>query len=114
MCIRDRLWLVDVSPAYEYKEGKRSDTILGYRYSIALPEHELDKDVYKRQVMYSPLYRLEQEFNRQGLRLSRQTMANWLLNTSEKWPVSYTHLLIPVCVVLPCYRLTCVILYLSF
>lgn len=39
----DKLWLVDVSPAYEYKEGKRSDTILGYRYSIALPEHELDK-----------------------------------------------------------------------
>ena len=36
-------------------------------------------------VMYSPLYQLEQEFNRQGLRLSRQTMANWLLNTSEKW-----------------------------
>ena len=36
-------------------------------------------------VMYSPLYRLEQEFNRQGLKLSRQTMANWLLNTSEKW-----------------------------
>ena len=36
-------------------------------------------------VMYSPLYRLEQEFNRQGLRLSRQTMANWLLNISEKW-----------------------------
>ena len=36
-------------------------------------------------VMYSRLYRLEQEFNRQGLRLSRQTMANWLLNISEKW-----------------------------
>ena len=36
-------------------------------------------------VMYSPLYRLEQEFNRQGLKLSRQTMSNWLLNTSEKW-----------------------------
>ena len=36
-------------------------------------------------VMYSPLYRLEQEFNRQGLKLSRQTMANWLLNISEKW-----------------------------
>ena len=36
-------------------------------------------------VMYSPLYRLEQEFNRQGLRLSRQTMANWLLKASEKW-----------------------------
>ena len=36
-------------------------------------------------VMYSPLYRLQQEFERQGLKLSRQTMANWLLNTSEKW-----------------------------
>ena len=36
-------------------------------------------------VMYSPLYRLEREFNRQGLKLSRQTMANWLLKASEKW-----------------------------
>ena len=34
-------------------------------------------------VMHSPLYRLEQEFNRQGLKLSRQTMSNWLLKTSE-------------------------------
>ena len=36
-------------------------------------------------VMYSPLYRLEQEFAREGLKLSRQTMANWLLNTSDTW-----------------------------
>ena len=36
-------------------------------------------------VMCSPLYRLEQEFNRQGLKLSRQTMSNWLLNVSEMW-----------------------------
>ena len=36
-------------------------------------------------VMYSPLYRLQQEFERQGLKLSRQTMANWLLKASEKW-----------------------------
>ena len=36
-------------------------------------------------VMYSPLYRLEQEFNRQGLKLTRQTMSNWLLNVSEMW-----------------------------
>lgn len=39
----DKLWLVDVSPAYEYKDGKRTDTVLGYRYSIALPEKGLDK-----------------------------------------------------------------------
>ena len=31
------------------------------------------------------MYWLEQEFNRQGLKLSRQTMANWLLKASEKW-----------------------------
>ena len=26
----DKLWLVDVSPAYEYKDNKRTDTVLGY------------------------------------------------------------------------------------
>ena len=41
--------------------------------------------VIQKFVMYSPLYRLEQEFNRQGLKLSRQTMSNWLLNVSEMW-----------------------------
>ena len=39
----NKLWLVDVSPAYEYKDGKRTDTVLGYRYSVALPEKGLDK-----------------------------------------------------------------------
>ena len=33
--------------------------------------------------MYAPLYRLEQEFQRQGLKLSRQTMANWILQVSD-------------------------------
>ena len=36
-------------------------------------------------VMYSPLYRLEQEFERMGLKLSRQTMSNWLLKATENW-----------------------------
>ena len=35
--------------------------------------------------MCSPLYRLEQEFDRQGLKLSRQTMSNWLLKATEDW-----------------------------
>lgn len=39
----NKLWLVDVAPAYEYKDNKRTDTILGYRYCIALPEKGLDK-----------------------------------------------------------------------
>lgn len=38
-----KLWLVGVSPAYEYKDNRRTDTILGYRYSVALPEKGLDK-----------------------------------------------------------------------
>ena len=36
-------------------------------------------------VMYSPLYRLEQEFHRAGLKLSRQTMSNWILHASDTW-----------------------------
>ena len=38
-----KLWLVDVSPAYEYQNNKRTDTVLGYRYAVALPEKGLDK-----------------------------------------------------------------------
>lgn len=34
-----------------------------------------------------PLYRQEQEWRRQGLELSRQTLSNWLLKTSELWLV---------------------------
>ena len=35
--------------------------------------------------MGSPLYRQEQEWNRNGIMLSRQTMSNWLLKASEDW-----------------------------
>ena len=36
-------------------------------------------------VMGSPLYRQEQEWNRQRVMLSRQTMSNWLIRTSNDW-----------------------------
>lgn len=36
-------------------------------------------------VMGAPLYRQEMEWNRRGLKLSRQTMSNWLLYCSEHW-----------------------------
>ena len=42
-----KLWLVDVVPAYEYKNGSRTDTITGYRYSVALPEKGLEKITVK-------------------------------------------------------------------
>lgn len=36
-------------------------------------------------VMYSSLYRQEQELKRQGVELTRQTMSNWLLKASKLW-----------------------------
>lgn len=39
----------------------------------------------QKYVMYSPLHRLEQESDRQGLKLSQQTMSNWLLKAAEEW-----------------------------
>ena len=36
-------------------------------------------------VMGSPLYRQEQELNRNGIMLSRQTMSNWLIRATEDW-----------------------------
>ena len=34
------------------------------------------------------LYRQEQEWQRQGIRLGRQTMSNWLIRATEDWLVS--------------------------
>ena len=36
-------------------------------------------------VMGSPLYRMEQDFSRAGLTLSRQTMSNWMIYCTETW-----------------------------
>ncbi len=36
-------------------------------------------------VMGSPLSRQEQEWNRQGIQLSRQTMSNWLIRCAQDW-----------------------------
>jgi transposase len=36
-------------------------------------------------VMAVPLYRQEQDWNRQGVILSRQTMSNWLINATKNW-----------------------------
>ena len=38
-----KLWLVNVYPAYEYQNNKRTNNVLGYRYSVSMPEHSLDK-----------------------------------------------------------------------
>lgn len=38
-----KLWLVDVTPSYEYRDGHRTENVSGYRYSIAMPDRGLDK-----------------------------------------------------------------------
>ena len=39
----------------------------------------------QKYVMCVPLYRQEQDWNRQGVALSRQTMANWVIRCAEDW-----------------------------
>ena len=38
-----KMLLVDVIPAYEHKDGKRIETVTGYRYVVCLVEHRLEK-----------------------------------------------------------------------
>ena len=39
----NKFWMADVIPSYVYKDGKRTDEISGYRYSVCLPERGLEK-----------------------------------------------------------------------
>ena len=39
----DKLLLVDVRPNYAYVNNTKTDTVLGYRYTVALPAHDLEK-----------------------------------------------------------------------
>lgn len=50
--------------------------------SIATPE-AIAHIMTQKFVMYSPLYRQEQEYGRAGVPLSRQTMSNWLLKAAS-------------------------------
>ena len=38
-----KMLLVEVVPAYEYKDKQRTDTISGYRYVVCLVDHHLEK-----------------------------------------------------------------------
>ena len=52
--------------------------------SYASPE-AVANIIYEKFVMYSPLYRQEQDWLRMGLNLSRQTMSNWLMTCTEQY-----------------------------
>lgn len=38
-----QMLLVDVTPVYIYKEGKRTSDIEGYKYMVALPDRSFEK-----------------------------------------------------------------------
>jgi len=52
--------------------------------SFASPE-AIAQIMTQKFVMGAPLYRQEQEWARQGILLSRQTMSNWLIRATEDW-----------------------------
>jgi len=39
----NKYWLVGTAPAYEYRDGRRTENVTGYRYAICLPEKGLEK-----------------------------------------------------------------------
>jgi len=53
----NKFWLTEVAPVYDYKDNKRTETILGYRYTVCLPECGLEKIAVKidgKQLLESP------------------------------------------------------------
>jgi len=54
--------------------------------SFASPE-AIAHIICQKFVMAVPLYRQEKDWERQGIRLTRQTMSNWLLRATEDWLV---------------------------
>ena len=63
------------------KTPKEKNIIPG---SFATPE-AIAHIMTQKFVMGSPLYRQEQEINRKGIHLSRQTMSNWILKAAEEY-----------------------------
>lgn len=62
----NKFWLVEVNPAYEYRDNRRTDTVTGYRYVVALPEKGLEKISVKiegTQLLESPEGYVEVKFS---------------------------------------------------
>ena len=64
---------------------KPNRAIPGSMASSSLLSYIIDK----KYTMGLPLYRQEQEFSRQGVNLSRQTMANWMIKSADVFKVLY-------------------------
>lgn len=66
----------------EFKRGKRPKDLL--RNSIVTPSL-LASILNVKYVNSSALHRIEQEFERNGVNISRQTMANWIIQCANKY-----------------------------
>ena len=66
----------------EFHRGKRPKDQL--RNSIVTPSL-LASILNVKYVNSSALHRIEQEFERNGVNISRQTMSNWIMRCSEKY-----------------------------
>ena len=65
-----KYWLTEVAPIYQYSDNKRTDTIVGHRYTICLPERALEKINVKidgRQLVEKPETYSEVIFENLGL-----------------------------------------------
>ena len=60
--------------------------------SMCLPE-AVAWIMHQKYVMYAPLYRLEQDFKRMGVELTRQTMSSWMIRAAERYLESVYRLL---------------------
>lgn len=70
-CLGQKKLLVDIVPVYEYRDNKRTDAVVAYRYIVALPELRLEKlgvKIEGRQLMEKPEGFAEVEFD--GLEVS--------------------------------------------
>jgi transposase len=83
-----------IQTAYSCRNCEKNDTsvpILKSRVPNAVIKGEFASPetvahiATQKYVMGSPLYRQEQEWNRHGIALSRQTMSNWLIKATEDW-----------------------------
>lgn len=57
--------LVEIIPAYEYKDGVKTNNIIAHRYVVALPKHNLEKigvRIDGEQLMDKPESFVEVEF----------------------------------------------------
>lgn len=52
--------LADISPSFEYKDGERTDKLEGYRYSVVLPAHKMEK-LGVKVLNKTPLINIESE-----------------------------------------------------